>query len=260
MRYRYQNAATLKDRAKGYLDGNYMTCVKAVLVFEAVRFLLVYGLSLLDYSIEKAFPVLSSGTGQVVATVVYWVASVALGAFINMMLAGMALICLKLSSGQVAVFADLLEGYRTNPERTFLISLGISVPQNLVLLPFDLIFGAYLRDYASARIPALVISGILGFGLAIFFSLSLGLGYFLMYDFPSLSASDTLRETWKRMKGHKARLLTLELSFIPMLLLVVLSFGIGYFWVFPYMEETIALFYLDMMNPQPVSDTWERTV
>ncbi len=260
MRYRYQNAQNLKDRAKGFLGGNYVVCIEAVLVLEAVRFILLSGLGLLDRSLMAAIPALQSGTGYVISSIFYWVVSIGLGAFINMMMAGMALICLKISSGQVPAIADLLEGYRTRPERTFLISLGISIPQNLALLPMNLFLEFYFREQSSRLLWGLGISAVLGTAVAIFFSLSLCLGFFLMYDFPNLTASETLREIWKRMKGHKTRLLLLELSFIPMMILALLSFGVGYLWVYPFMQETIALFYLDMMNPQPVAEQWERTV
>ena len=56
------------------------------------------------------------------------------------------------------------------------------------------------------------------------------------------------------------RLFLLELSFIPYVLLALLSFGLGILWVYPYIQESIAQFYLDLMNPKTVSGEWERTV
>ena len=240
--------------------GNYTICVESVLVFEAVRFILLFGLFLLVQILLTSFVSLRSGTGYLIFTGLYWVVLVLLGAFINMMLSGLALICLKISGGLPIAIGDLLQGYQTEPERTFKISLGISIPQSLAILPFQLLLEYWLEVQSKALIPVLILSGLLGVALAIFFSLSLSMGFFLMHDFPNLSAGETLRETWKRMKGHKTRLLILELSFVPLMVLCMLSFGVGYLWVYPLMEESIALFYLDMMNPQPVSDHWERTV
>ncbi len=260
MRFRYQNATNLKERARTMLMGNYTVCVESVLVFEAIRFVLLSGLSLLVQILLTRFAGLQSGTGYVIFAAVYWVVLVLLGAFINMMLSGLALICLKISGGLPISISDLLQGYQTGPERTFKISLGISIPQSLAILPFQLLLEYWMDVPSKELIPWLVVSGIVGFALAVFFSLSLGMGFFLMHDFPNLSAGETLRETWRRMKGHKTRLLILELSFVPLMILCLLSFGVGYLWVYPLMEESIALFYLDMMNPQPVSDHWERTV
>ncbi len=52
------------------------------------------------------------------------------------------------------------------------------------------------------------------------------------------------------MKGHKRRLFRLELSFLPLMLLCVLSFGIGFLWLNPYMQMTYTCFFLDLMNPR----------
>ena len=55
------------------------------------------------------------------------------------------------------------------------------------------------------------------------------------------------------MKGKKLRLLYLEFSFLPLLLLSILSFGIGLLWLQPYMQMTYTFFFLDLMNPRRAS-------
>ena len=50
------------------------------------------------------------------------------------------------------------------------------------------------------------------------------------------------------MKGHKIRLLLLDLSFAGWCVLGVLSFGIGFFWIVPYYLQTMTNFYLDLIR------------
>ena len=38
----------------------------------------------------------------------------------------------------------------------------------------------------------------------------------------------------------------MQLSFLPVVLLVIISFGTAIFWVQPYMTQTTTLFYLDV--------------
>ena len=84
--------------------------------------------------------------------------------------------------------------------------------------------------------------------------------FYLLVDFPELSASEALKSSWEKMNGHRMRLFLLEISFIPYILLSLLSLGIGMLWVYPYIQESFAQFYLDLMNPKTVTGEWERTV
>ncbi|MDE7249064.1 MAG: DUF975 family protein, partial [Lachnospiraceae bacterium] len=84
--------------------------------------------------------------------------------------------------------------------------------------------------------------------IQIFVNLLLSQIYYLMLDFPEYSGSELLRLAPKLIKGHKARLLYIMVSFFPLILLCVLSCGIGYLWVYPYIQTTYANFYLDLVQ------------
>ncbi len=45
------------------------------------------------------------------------------------------------------------------------------------------------------------------------------------------------------MKGYRFQLLKLSVSFIGVDILVLLSFGLGYYWAAPYMEGSAYCFY-----------------
>ena len=80
--------------------------------------------------------------------------------------------------------------------------------------------------------------------------MGIGLSFYLMLDFPQNSGKETLSLCWRLMKGHRSRLFLLELGFLPLMLLCILSFGIGFLWLQPYMQMTYACFFLDLMNPK----------
>lgn len=77
-------------------------------------------------------------------------------------------------------------------------------------------------------------------------SLALFLVPYILKDNPELSIMDTLRLSRKMMEGHKWQLFKLQLSFIGWLLLSLLTLGIGYLWLLPYMMTTCAAFYQDV--------------
>ena len=42
----------------------------------------------------------------------------------------------------------------------------------------------------------------------------------------------------------------IDLLFIPMFILGILSFGIGLIWIYPLINESRTLFFLNLMNPE----------
>ena len=74
-------------------------------------------------------------------------------------------------------------------------------------------------------------------------SFAYSMTFFIMADNPNLSANDAIRVSKEMMKGHKAELFWLELSFLGWILLGFLSFGIGFLWIWSYIYTAKAIFY-----------------
>lgn len=88
-----------------------------------------------------------------------------------------------------------------------------------------------------------------------------GLAYsmtpFILKDYPELSANEAINLSMKMMKGHKFDYFCLCLSFIGWMLLGILTLGIGYLWLVPYMYTTTAAFYQDLKNEYVANKTEE---
>lgn len=67
--------------------------------------------------------------------------------------------------------------------------------------------------------------------------------YLLLKDHPEYTALQAIRESQERMKGLKMDFFLLNLSFLGWGLLCILSFGIGFLWLVPYMGVANAHFY-----------------
>ena len=72
--------------------------------------------------------------------------------------------------------------------------------------------------------------------------------YFLASDIKGHSALQLILLSSWLIKGQKMKLIKLRLSFIPMLLLGLMSFGVGLLYVYPYQFTTMAAFYNDLTN------------
>ncbi|MBR1499873.1 MAG: DUF975 family protein [Bacteroidaceae bacterium] len=66
---------------------------------------------------------------------------------------------------------------------------------------------------------------------------------YILRDRPDLKYNGAIELSMAMMRGHKADLFWLYLSFIGWFLLCILTLGIGSFWLGPYVQSTVANFY-----------------
>ena len=75
--------------------------------------------------------------------------------------------------------------------------------------------------------------------------------YYIYYDTYQTTGQtpgylDTITASRRIMDGHKGQLFWLDLSFIGWHMLAILTFGIGYLWLTPYISATKAAFYEEL--------------
>ena len=74
-------------------------------------------------------------------------------------------------------------------------------------------------------------------------SFSYAMTPYILEDNPELGAVDAIHRSRMMMRGHKFDLFWMYLSFIGWGLLCILTFGIGFLWLAPYIATTQAAFY-----------------
>jgi uncharacterized membrane protein len=70
--------------------------------------------------------------------------------------------------------------------------------------------------------------------------------FYIIADVPGTGPLTAIRRSKHMMDGHKGRLFCLDLSFIGWALLCVLTLGIGFLWLAPYMKAAEIAFYDDL--------------
>ena len=78
-------------------------------------------------------------------------------------------------------------------------------------------------------------------------SLSYSMTFYVMVDF-NLSGRKAISKSVELMKGYKAKLFRLGLSFFGWYLLSSLTFGIGAIFLAPYVQATVAEFYAELLD------------
>ena len=82
---------------------------------------------------------------------------------------------------------------------------------------------------------------------------SYSMSWYILTDNPQMGANTARKRSMELMRGNKWRLFCLHFSFIGWLLLGVLTLGILYLWVTPYIETAQAEFYRDLIAEQDAS-------
>ncbi len=258
----YMPSAVLKDNAKGFLNGKYRSAIGATLVYIVLSNLLMNAISMLSDGIKSLF--VRSGSTSFTAVIVVYILSYCLSGLgvviTGIILVGMSYYYLKMGTGHLPRVSDIFYGFREDAGKSFKASLGVAAPAFISYAPSFFIYVFYNSSKSRTLLFAFIIATVIGSICYIFFDISLKMTFYILVDFPELSASEALKSSWEKMSGHRMRLFLLEISFIPYIILSLLSLGVGLLWVYPYIQESIAQFYLDLMNPKTVTGEWERTV
>jgi uncharacterized membrane protein len=87
--------------------------------------------------------------------------------------------------------------------------------------------------------------------------------FYILAEDHTITASDALEKSKKMMFGYKWKYFCLGLRFIGWVVLCALTLGIGFLWLIPYAQVTMAKFHDDIKGDaknHKVADTVEGTV
>lgn len=238
--------AELKDRAREFLFGKYTPFAGVVLIL-IISYILSDNLFSLFFS--NLSPFFSLQDHFILSESIWFLLLLFQAVLITSLLPGLCLFCLKFLNHTAPSMSDLFFAFKNNPQRNILLSLLVSIPRLLFLEPFQIYFDFYQltleRNY-------LFFSGLLlllGLLLSIPVDLFCAVSFFLLLDFPRYSVPKLFAAALKLLKKHWKKYLYLELSFLPVILLCILSLGIGLIWGIPYIAVTCTLLYLEVMKP-----------
>ena len=130
---------------------------------------------------------------------------------------------MKKARGEANQFNNLFDGFNH-----FGSSLVLYLLQSLFILLWSCLF----------MIP----------GIVKFFSYSMA--FYILQDNPEIGGNEAITRSRKMMNGYKGKLFGLYFSFIGWYFLCCLSFGIGFIWLIPYIQASIANFYEDLKKNQ----------
>ena len=116
-------------------------------------------------------------------------------------------------------------------------------------------FGTALGTYLL-RVLFITLWSLLLIVPGIIAAISYAMTFFILADDTTIAPMDALRKSKKMMYGYKKKFFYLVLRFFGWFLLCILTLGIGFLWLYPYMQVSFAKFYEDIKdNPISAEDT-----
>jgi len=241
-------SSELKTRAKDLLDGRYGSAILILFVGN----MLPGALSMMISSFLGSFQMLLT-LPPLARVLLSLLITTAISLFTNIFSAGYALFFLNLACRRACDVSNLFYGFKWQFKKCLTLSGFFTAVSFILQLPCSVCYGMFQQtrniNWLMGAMLAIAAALLLGTLFSLFFSQC----YYLLLDFPDYPVERLLRGSLRIMKGHIGRLFYLQASFIPLILLALLSCGIGMLWLRPYMQTTYTCFYLDLMNPRKVS-------
>ena len=235
--YRKKSSAQLKQVARGIMLGKYRNAISILLASDLI-------LNTISLFTTTAY---NSTLGIIIGVIISFILTI----FGTILSVGQCSFYLNIACDQPYQFSDLFTGFKIHPDKTIITQVIIQLLTLLPLIPAIIVMFITTAFYAQNIIISFLVACfllIIGAGISWWISLRFSQVYYLLLDFPDYSAMELLKMSWKLMKGNVGRLLYIQVSFIPLTLAGLLSFGIGLLFVQPYQNMTYTLFYLDLMQ------------
>ena len=225
-----------KFYAKMKLSGNWGIAIAAMLAVAAVNLVgnilavkLFPGDTVLPLVLSEVFVFVVSLIGMIFST-------------------GYSYMLLNICRGREYKLGNLLYMFHNQPDRVLVAGLVVALLNALAQIPFYYV--TYMVDPGSTMegmlhwyqllLGAWLIAMVLGVILTVPFALT----FYFLADNPEMGGIEALKVSMHAMKGHIWQYLMLELSFVPLFFLSILTLYIGVLWLVPYMQFSETAFYM----------------
>ncbi len=166
-----------------------------------------------------------------------------IGTTVVFMLVMIAILLIPYAGGIISI---LISGSMSIGLASFALSLSRKQDAKLSLIfsgfqKFGVGLGAYLlqRIFVVLWSLLLIIPGIIA-------ALSYSMTYYIIAENDSIGPLEAITKSKEMMRGNKWKFFCLGFRFFGWALLCILTLGIGYLWLFPYMIVSFAQFYDDL--------------
>lgn len=244
-----KSSTELKRSARETLNGRYGISMLTFLINGIIPFFL-----LLPFSLNIST---TSSTSQLL---IYYLASLIISIISIILSCGVIRFHVRLARENVCQLSDVFAGFRIHPQKIVGIYLLLFLRLLPAILPGAILMVLSLEVFpTSAPLMGLAVIAFMAGGIwNVKIALQYTLIYYLFMDDTEAKVGEYFRQSKELMEGNKLRCLYIILSFIGWSLLGIISCGVGFLWIMPYMSQTLAKFYLDVLEEKQTVQQEEK--
>ena len=238
-----RSSAELKSFARSRLQGHYTIAVEIVLSYFALSFFLSWiGLLFFPFGLNFGF--------------IDMIGNMVLSILMSMLSIVVSYCFLALNRGWQVRISDLFLAFRYHSDKALCISLFYMIASSLIKVPLNIVYSLSLLsgDYFSNHVfftLIILFTVIVCFILSIILWINISMCYYIYMDHPDLRTTQIIKISFQMMRGNKMRFFYLNISFLGLILLSLITCFIGMIWVLPYISSTMAAFYQDLNRELP---------
>ncbi len=224
----------LKGIAKERSLGRYGTLIGANIIIFAIQFI-ISGITTV------------SASGSILFLIINNIITVIVNILLGTLMSGKAYLYMNLMYSQSISVSDIFFGLKQQPQKAVIIQSVFVLVDFLVSLPYQFLMIQYQTSPNTDTMSALIFALAIGLIINVYVSLVYSQSFFILHDFPDRSAKEILTTSRHLMKGNKFRLFYLNVTFIPLYLLGIVTLFIPLLWVSVYRYATSCAFYQDLI-------------
>ena len=180
--------------------------------------------------------------------IMYIILSVIVSLLAGVFRYGLTRCYMNLCCGMDFSFTDLLYGFKHDSVRILKLAVILGVIETICYFPASYLISAYSSTKTASAFFFACLSITLGTIIYVAIMLQLAFTYYLLLDFPEKKVSEIIKMSVYLMKGNGLKMIYLYAGFIPIFSLGVLSAGLGFLWLIPYLEASLTCFYLNRVS------------
>lgn len=231
----FLSSKILKQISREQLLGKYKTVILAYLLAYIFSYMVRY----------FATPTgTSSILGMLVPIAITFIGTLIDGIFTF----GQCHLYLRIAREDQCSLEDVIYGFKNLPDKAIGIQFVLTASELVCAIPLMVFYTLFITTknsvYAIPFAMSLLVYAILTIVIRLLFSQA----FYLLNDHPDWKFVEFMKESVRMMKGHKFRLLCIHISFLGLLLLGLLTMGIGMLWVSCYRNMVCANFYENLVG------------
>lgn len=228
-----RSSSDLKVLSRQSLNGQWGIPVAAYLLI----FICSIILTLVITALLNPYSMLSIITCQIMIYIV--------NLFVSLLQAGYMKMQLNMNRKISFELKDLILPFTIQPDRFLTVNLILLLVEVVFSMPLNVLsYRVQGMESLLFSLSGSMVQALIGFILSLFF----GLSNYLLLDNPQMGAIESLKISCRLMHGNKGRYFYISLSFIPLMIACVFTCYIGFLWLEPYIANTMAHFYMDVIG------------